>query len=196
MELDDLKGAWVNAGQTPGGASVDDLLPRLRRLRRGLFWRDAREIVAAAVVFPIFAWLFWIGQLRGEPLAPRLGLALVLAGLLLIVAVLLWARRPRASAGSPVAEHLRSELAHMDRQIFILRHIAWWYVAPILIGVNLFIAGAKGATSMVAITYAIVTLALSILIVWLNRRGARGLRPLRESLRRGLESIGESQEEP
>jgi len=192
MELDDLKGAWANAGQTAGGASLDELIPRLRRLRRGLFWRDAREIVAAAVLFPIFAWIGWIGQLRREPLAPRIGIALLLAGLVLIVAVLLWARRPRASAGSSVGEHLRTELAHMDRQIFIARYVAWWYVAPVFVGINLFIAGVRGATSMFAITYAIVTLAVSVLIVWLNRRGAQKLRALRDSLLRGLEAVHES----
>jgi hypothetical protein len=192
MELDDLKGAWANAGQAAGGASLDELIPRLRRLRRGLFWRDAREIVAAAVLFPIFAWLGWIGQLRREPLAPRLGIALLLAALLLIVAVLLWARRPRASAGSSVGEHLRTELAHMDRQIFILRHVAWWYVAPIFVGINLFVAGLRGARSTFAVTYAIVTFVFSVFIVWLNRRGARGLQPLRDSLLRGLEAVRES----
>jgi len=195
MELDDLKGAWANAGQTAGGASLDELIPRLRRLRRGLFWRDAREIVAAVVLFPIFAWLLWIGQLRREPLVPRIGLALVLAGLLLIVAVLFWARRPRASAGSSVGEHLRTELTHIDRQIFIAQHVAWWYVAPIFVGVNLFIAGVRGATSMFVITYAIVTLAFSVLIVWLNRRGARRLGELRDSLLRGLQAVRESQQE-
>jgi hypothetical protein len=195
MELDDLKGAWANAGQTAGGASLDELIPRLRRLRRGLFWRDVREIVAAAVLFPLFAWLGWIGQLRGEPLAPRIGIALLLAGLLVAVAVLLWARRPRASSGSPVGEHLRSELAHIDRQIFILRHIAWWYVAPIFVGINLFIAGVRGATSMFSITYATVTLAFSVFIVWLNRQGARKLGGLRDSLRRGLDALNESQNE-
>jgi hypothetical protein len=191
MELDDLKGGWATAGQTPGGASLDELMPRLRRLRRGLFWRDTREIVAAAVLFPIFAWFGWIGQLRREPLAPRIGIGLLLAGLLLIVVVLLWARRPRASAGSPVGEHLRAELAHMDRQIFILRHVAWWYVAPIFVGINLFVGGVRGARSTFAVTYAVVTLAFSVFIVWLNRQGARNLRPLRESLHRGLEAVTE-----
>jgi len=190
MELDDLKGAWANAGQTAGGASLDELIPRLGRLRRGLLWRDVREIVAAVALFPVFA---WIGSRPPIPGTARIGFGLVLVGLLLIVAVLIWARRPRASVGSSVGEHLSAELAHLDRQIFILRHAAWWAVGPITIGVNLIIASARGIHSIFAIAYLIVTVAAGVFLIWLNRRGAQRLRPLRDSLRRALEAVRESQ---
>lgn len=192
MELDDLKGAWANAGQTAGGASLDELIPRLRRLRRGLFWRDAREIVVAAVAFPF---VIWIGlRLQGHFVA-RIGVGVMLAGLLLIVAVIVWARRPRARAGSSVGEHLRAELTLLDRQISILHHVAWWYVAPVFVGANLLVAGLAGAHSVFAIAYVIATLAVGVLLVWLNRRMADSLRPLRDSLLRGLEAVRESQTE-
>jgi hypothetical protein len=131
-------------------------------------------------------------QNRG-PLAARIGVDLVLAGLLLIVAVLVWARRPVAGVGSSVGEHLRAELICMDRQIAILQHAAWWYVAPALVGVNLFVASVRGAQSMFAVTYLIVTLAGGVLLVRLNRRAAQRLRPLRDSVLRGLEPVRESE---
>jgi hypothetical protein len=195
MQLDDMKDAWTNIGQTPGGASLDELTAGLRRMRRIVFWRDAREILAAAVVSPIFVWAGWGFQSVGAPLAARLAVALILAGMLLIVAVLLWARHPRASVGSSVGEHLRAELTCVDRQIWILHNVAWWYVGPVLVGVNLLVATARGATSMFAIAYLVVTLAASVLIVWLNRWGARGLRPLRDSVLRSLEDVREPQTE-
>jgi hypothetical protein len=191
MELDDLKGAWTNAGQTAGGASPDELIPRLRRLRRLVFWRDAREIAAAAVGFAFFAW-FW-RHIPGGHLAARMGTGLILASALLIVAVLLWARRPRTLVGSSMSEHLRAELAHIDRQILILRHVAWWYVGPCTVGVNLFVAGLRGAQSAFAIGYAVITLAGGVFLVWLNRRGARKLRPIRDSLMRSLDALREPQ---
>ena len=46
MELDDVKGAWANAGQKAGGATIDELIPRLRRLRRGLL-RSSRSLPAS-----------------------------------------------------------------------------------------------------------------------------------------------------
>jgi hypothetical protein len=193
MELDDLKGAWTNAGLTAGGASHDDLIPRLRRLRRRVLWRDAREIAAAAIVFPIFTWIGWLLQTRGGPLVARLSIALILASLLLIVAVLVWARHPRARVGSSMHEHLRAELTHIDRQISILQHVAWWYVGPLTVGVNLFVAGVKGAHSAFAIRYGVITLAGGVFLVWLNRRAARGLRPVRDSLKRGLDAVSEPQ---
>jgi hypothetical protein len=195
MELDDLKVAWAKAGQTTGGASHDELIPRLRRLRRTILWRDAREMAAVAILFPVFTWIGWLVQVHGGPLAARIGVGLVLTGFLLIVAVLLWARRPRARAGSSVGAHLRAELTRLDRQISILQHAAWWAVGPILVGVNLFVAGVRSAHSMFAVTYAIVTLGAGVLLVWLNHRGAHKLRPLRDSLLRGLESVRESQTE-
>jgi hypothetical protein len=191
MELDDLKGAWANAGRREGGASVDELIPRLRRLRRGLFWRDTREIVAVAVLFPFFAWIGWLLQVRGGPLPARIGVGLVLAGLLLIVAVLLWTRRPRASVGSSMSEHLRAELIRIDRQISILQHVAWWYIAPVTVGVDLFVAGVRGVHSMFAVVYVIITLAAGAFLVWLNRRAAHRLLPLRDSLLRGLDAVRE-----
>jgi hypothetical protein len=191
MELDDLKDAWGSAGQA-GGASLDELIPRLRRMRRGLLWRDAREIVAAAAGFPVFVWIGSRPEVRG---AARIGVGLVLAGLLLIVAVVLWARHPRARIGSSMGEHLRAELTLIDRQISILQHVAWWSVAPVVVGCDLFVAGLRGAHSMFAVVYAIVTIGAGVFLIWLNRRGAHRLRPLRDSLLRGLEAVRESQTE-
>lgn len=195
MELDDLKAAWPDAGQTTGGVSLDELIARLRRLRRMALWRDAREIVAAAVLFPVFAWIGWLVQAHEGPLAARLGVGIVMAGFLLIVAVLLWARRPAAGAGSSVVEHLRGELAYVDRQIFILDHAAWWAVAPVTVGVDLFVEGVRGAHSRFTIIYVVVTVAVGALLVWFNRRGAERLRHLREPLAGGLEALSERQTE-
>jgi hypothetical protein len=193
MELDDLRGAWTSIGQAAGGASVDESIARLRRLRRIVFWRDLREILAAAVVSPIFAWAGWGLQMHGGPLAARLSIVLILAGLLLIVAVLLWARRPRSAAASSVGDRLRVELIYIDRQLAILRQVAWWYVGPVLLGVDLLVVTARGARSTFAIVYVVATLAISVLVIWLNRRAARRLQPIRDSVLRSLEDVRDRQ---
>jgi hypothetical protein len=195
MELDDLKGAWANAGQTAGGASVDELIRRLRRVRRKGFHGATREIAGAAVFFPLAAWLGWFLATHGGPLVSIIGIGLTLVGFLLIVAVLVWARRPHERVGVSLAEHLRTELTHLDRRIFILQHVAWWGFAPVAIGCNLFFAGVNVAHPLVVIGYALVTLAVCGFMVWANRRAVRGLRPLRDSLVRGLEAVSESQNE-
>jgi hypothetical protein len=146
-------------------------------------------------VTPIFVWVGWGFQSIGAPLAARLAIVLILASMLFIVAVFLWARHPRASAGSSVGEYLRAELTYVDRQIWILRYVAWWYVGPCWAGVNLLIVALRGATSRFAIVYFVVTLGASVFIVWLNRQGARGLRPVRDSVLRALEDVREPQRE-
>jgi hypothetical protein len=193
MELDDLKGAWANAGQTTGGASLDELITRLRRVRRKGFRGAAREIAGAAVFFPLFAWFGWLLATHGGPLVSIIGIGLALVGFLLIVAVLVWARRPREYLGASMVEHLRTELAHLDRRIFILQHTAWWGFAPVGVGANLFFAGVNVARPLLVIGYVLFTLAVCGFMVWANRRAAHGLRPLRDSLLRGLEAVRESQ---
>ena len=141
MELDDLRGAWTSAGHTAGDVSLDELIARLRRLRRRVFWGAVREIAGAAVFFPLFAWFGWLLATRGGPLVSIIGIGLALAGFLLIVAVLIWARRPREYVGASMTEHLRTELTHLDRRILILQHTAWWGFAPVGVGCNLFFAG-------------------------------------------------------
>jgi hypothetical protein len=189
MELDDLKDAWTTAGETAGDTSLEELTPRLQRLRRRIFWRDAREIVAVAFLFPIFAWVGWHN--RG-PLTARISIGVILASLLLIVGGLLWARRPRVPLGSSMDEHLRAELRYLDRQISILHHITWWYVAPLTIGVEFLVVAGRAIRPGV-IAYVVVTLAFSAFVVRLNRRGARRLRSMRESLVRGLDVLHESE---
>jgi hypothetical protein len=193
MELDDVKDAWTNVGQTAGDVSLDESIARLRRLRHVIFWRDAREIVAAAIAALVFASFGWLMQAHAAPLAARLSVVLILASLLFIVAMLLWARHPRASAGLSVGENLRAELTYIDRQIWIVQHAAWWYVGPVFVGGNLLVAALRGPRSMFAIGYFVLTLSGSVLLVWLNRRGARMLRPVRDAVLRDLESVQEPQ---
>jgi len=125
-----------------------------------------------------------------------IGIGLALVGFLLIVAVMAWASRPREYLGASMAEHLRTELTHLDRRILILQHTAWWGFAPVGIGANLFFAGLNVAHHpLLVIGYALVTLAVCGFLARANRRWAHSLRPLRDSLLRSLEAVRESQAE-
>lgn len=190
MELDDLKGAWTNAGQPPTEASLNDLITRVRGLRRTIFWRSTREIVVAAVLLPFFAWIGWGLATHGAPVVPLIGVGLMIVGLLLIPAVIVWGRRPREYVGSSIAEHLRTQLAYTDRQISIRQHVGWM-LAPGLVGANLFFAGLNVARPIFIIAYVLFTLAIGVLLVRANRRAAHRLRPFRDSLLSGLEAVRE-----
>ena len=163
---------------------------RTRRFRRQIRFRDWRELVASGVVAVMIA----PAALRG-PVVSRIGAVVILAGIVL-VAYRLWraGRLLKASAfdpALPVAAALRAELAQVDAQITLLDSVGWWYVAPLLGGSIILVAGGR-ATVAFAAGYALFAAVLGWGIIALNRRAVRRtLGPRREeiaALLAGIES--------
>lgn len=153
-----------------------------RRLDRQIRWRDWRELGAGAVVAVLIAPAAFRGRLLG-----RIGAIVILAGLLLVV-FRLWRAR-RGGVGSvdptlPVADSLRAELRRVDAQIALLESVGWWYVAPLLGGSVLLVAGQSIARApWFVVGYTLCAALIGWGIVVLNARAVRGsLRPKREEL--------------
>ena len=158
-----------------------------RRLRR-----DLREIVIAAVAGGggVFAGvLVW----RVEPWA---GVAVFFEGALAVgvavwLAVALLRRRDRA-AGESLAEFCRDERRSLETQIRLMRSLPWWYLAPILVGTNLFVAAtSESPGAPLALVFPITVLVVGS-AYWLSRRSLRrDLLPLRAELDRCLAGLEE-----
>ncbi len=193
MDLEELKTVWqerrVEAPALTKEELMSNVMQRLERLRRDLMWRDVHESAAAIVVGAIFAVAAYFVR---APLA-RAG-ALVLVGASLMVITVLAALRLRhgreeTAPDTSLAEFCRRELAHVDAQIRWTRRVAWWYIAPLLIGVNMFFWGTSHSTTAAAV-YLIATLALSAGIYWLNQRAVqREFLPLRRDLQQSLADL-------
>lgn len=163
---------------------------RSRRFRRQIRVRDWREVVAAVVVGVLIA----PAALRGALLA-RIGAVIVLAGLVIIV-VKLWHGRRALTASSPdlalpVATALRHEVRAIDAQIALLQTVEWWYVAPVMIGSVMLVAGERGRAGLwFTVTYAMFAALLSWAIIAVNHRVVRRtLRPKREEVVRLLRHL-------
>ena len=139
---------------------MSNVMQRLERLRRDLMRRDVHESAAAIVVGAIFAVAAYFVR---APLA-RAGALVLVGASLMVITVLAVLRlrhgREETAPDTSLAEFCRRELAHVDAQIRWTRRVAWWYIAPLLIGVNMFFWGTSHSTTAAAV-YLIATLALS-----------------------------------
>ena len=175
---------------------MQEIVGSVKELDRRRLRRDLREIVIAAVAggSGVFAAvLVW----RVEPWA---GVAVFFQSALAVavavwLAVALLRRRDRA-AGENLAEFCRDERRSLETQIRLMRSLPWWYLAPILVGTNLFVAAtSESPAAPLAFVFPITVFVLGT-AYWLSRRSLRrDLLPLRAELDRclaGLEEQGGS----
>lgn len=197
-ELDRFRSAWGSrpvAGPLEPAQedAMEEIVRSVKDLDRRRLRRDLREIVIAAVAGGggVFAApLVW----RVEPWAAVAvffeGAAVVAVAVWLAVALL--RRRDRAS-GESLAEFCRDERRRLETQIRLMRSLPWWYLAPILVGTNLFVgATSKSPASVLAIVFPLTVLVIAS-AYWLSRRSLRReLLPLRAELDRCLAGLGEN----
>jgi hypothetical protein len=197
-ELDRFRAAWGARPLTrplePGQEdAMREIVHSVRELDRRRLRRDLREIVIAAVAggsgvgAAVFVW-------RVEPWA---GIAVLFEGAL-TVAIAVWLavallRRRDRSAGASLSEFCRDERRSLETQIRLMRSLPWWYLAPILVGTNLFV----GATSERPASVLAIVFPITVLVVawtyWVSRRSLRReLLPRRAELDRCLAGLEEN----
>ena len=155
--------------------SVDEIRHRVGKFQEKVYWRNAREYVAALVVIVIFGFDFW----RTSDALARVACGLIIAGTLYVM----WHLHERGASRSLPAEmglasgleFYRRELA---RQRDLVRSVAWWYLGPMIPGlVVLMVARARsspGHLRPIGLSSALVALVF-VSAWWLNQRAARKL---------------------
>jgi hypothetical protein len=196
-ELDRFRAAW---GLRPVDGpferakedAMEEIVQNVKLLDRRKLRRDVREIlIAAGASGAIAAALGWVTEPWFRAWIVTLSVSAALIAIWRCVALL---RRRSRSASESLAEFCRAELSKLETQIRLLRTLAWWYLAPILVGTNLYVvATSEAPASTMAVVFPITVLVVSA-IYWLNRRSLRReLLPLRAELERclaGLEADG------
>jgi Flp pilus assembly protein TadB len=133
----DIKTLWKS--QKPEDTvTLDDIRQRATKFQRRVRNRNLREYVAAAVVVVWFGWYIW--ALPG--LLVKIGSALCIAGVLFIV----WQLHRRAA--SQVLPREVGSTGYLDfhrkalaRQRDALRTVWRWYLAPLVPGMAVMLAG-------------------------------------------------------
>jgi len=183
---DRLKSIWQN--QPSGGIrmSVDEIHRRAGKFQKKIYWRNAREYIAALVVVVFIGFDFW----RTSDALTRVAFAMIIAG----VVYAMWHLHRRGSSRSLPAdlglasgiEFYRREL---ERQQDLLQSVGFWYLGPLIPGpVVLMVARActhPGHLRPIGLSLALF--ALVFVFIWrLNQRAARRLQSRIDELN-GLE---------
>ncbi|MGK7312511.1 MAG: hypothetical protein ACN0LA_09750 [Candidatus Longimicrobiales bacterium M2_2A_002] len=194
MTLDAYRDAWNRQDVNDRDRPTDEELVAMTERRaadfdRTIRRRDRLETLAAVVVILVFGF----EAVTATAWLERTGAAIVVVASAFIV---WWLRRTRSGSGSvagdasaavlPVAERVRLERDSVDAQIRLLESVLWWYLAPLALGISLFILGLGTGTLLTVAS--LVGLIIVYAVIWrINQRTVRReLRPRRERLSRLL----------
>ncbi len=140
MNPDDLKQAWqTQSSQTRLTIDAELLLKEVRRNQRNftatILWRDVREVGGALLMVPLW---FYVGIKLSLPWTWYLTVPVLVwaAGYLLVDRIRHKWQPPEP--GEPLRQHVKSSLAQVDQQIWLLRNIFWWYLLPLALTILAF----------------------------------------------------------
>lgn len=179
----DMKDVWQSHTPETLRMSTAELRQKSQRLRKKVFRRNLREDLAAAIVVAFFGYCFW----SFHTLLLRLGPSLIIAGIVYVV-YQLHARGSARVMPPELAFHtcLEFHRKELERQRDLVRSVWSWYLAPLVLGVIVFILGgaiAQAAANPGHVGHAVVMFSLRMAFVlalffgtWkLNQRAARRL---------------------
>ena len=196
MNLDDFKSAWREQQREINTSAVDRIAKKVQRkvvsFERRLLIRDIIELLAVVFVVPAFVSIF----LQFDSWVVKAGAAIVIVAAIQIAVVLLLTRfYRRTRSDQDLVNYTTTELRRVETQIWLLQHVASWYVAPIMLGCFLISWGRD--PFLIAIFNSIFFLMLSGFLVLLNRWSARRkLIPLRDDLQKTIETLNTEHELP
>ena len=209
MNEDELKRLWQKQpvpaeAAAPKMETIKLMKTKMQKLDRTLFWRDARELIACAVIILWFGADFCSGLL-GHSQHPGQHLrhahsALRLSGDVVLVLSAVWigvkllaARRTNRAFLHPssVRDFLGGELDKVNRQIRLLRTVLWWYLLPLFCGVTLVIIGTNPDLEEDALVIGLMAATFGV-IYWANLYAVKKtLLPVKAELEQALADAGE-----
>lgn len=192
MNFDHCQQLWAtqstpapNDGATNTTAGDAALLKRIRadarRFERTIFWRDAREILAALFVSAVFARIAWAAHREGSPSWPCwLAATLPLGVAIHLLVDRLRHRRPRPIPGAAILDELDHSLASLRHQARLLRTVFWWYLLPLgmsgtLLALQVFL---YAPTPLPVRIFSAITalLIIGLVHIWIGRLNRRTLK--------------------
>ena len=193
MNLDDFKPQWQQRQRDLDG-SVDHVVKRVRSrmssFDRTIWWRDMRESIAAVAL--IIYYIFCLFR-AGNNWLWICGTGICILACIFIIGVLHWARRKGKAARNdlPVKDYCKAELTRVDRQIWLLRNVHWWYLGPLFIAIIVQVVAVTPDPSGLVIMLTFMV-ALFGFIYWLNQWAVkRQLLPLRRELTDAMDADGQ-----
>ena len=152
--------------------SLDTLSDHARLFQKIIWWRNARESLAAVVVLMLNARDLW----RADSPLVRTGHALLIAGMLFIIWFLHFRAGSRAVPGyADTKDVLRFHQREIARQRDILRAVPLWYLLPFVPGMIAIAASKWERSAAGALVGVPLIIGVFALVWWLNVWAARWL---------------------
>jgi hypothetical protein len=188
MNASELENIWKKQPAfTPSRESIAQIAATVcsadRKFRQRIWWRDAIEIAVAVALAGGFAllgrtWLRWIS----------------ITSVLFVAAYLVRSRISREPIRKTlnVTEQLEQMIRDTEKQMHLLRSIAWWYLLPCSVAaVAIALDGLQRQVNLShLLTFGGVFVPLYTAIYWLNQRAVRRLlQPRRANLQNALSEL-------
>lgn len=199
-----LKAAWKTQA-APRRVTLDAALVlnevhrNERQFAASIYWRDVREVGVALLLVPV--WIY-LGITRSHLWSWYLVIPALLwiAGFMLVDRRL--QRRREPGPGETLHGSIRTSLAQVEHQIWLLRHVFWWYLLPLFVGLmaepihEAWLTRHEPSSALAGLAWETFVSALVVWFVhWLNQYAVRtDLEPRRDELQSLLRSLDDDGE--
>jgi hypothetical protein len=170
----ELKCLWQEQKTGTLALTADEQIALIRkkmaRLHQKLNTTDSLGLAASAVIIVVFTFYFF----TSPNLVMRIGDLILIGGALFASWKTIRCRRstPQPIADAPVIEWLKYDLVKVHQQAELSRTVMWWYLLPILIGMNVFF-WAQPVSFSIKIGPSVLTVLIAAVTYWLNQRVRR-----------------------
>lgn len=194
MTFDELPSPWQKANE--GSLSPEkreEFIARTCRTVEKLEASFLRRDLIESVIAVICCWIFGSAFLKFEHAIAKIGATTVVLGCLYIIYKLHRTRnsQEKSRLEDSVRDFCKKEIGRMDGQIRLLKSVLWWYISPILLGVNLIVFGLRGV-GVFSVSYLAMTLILSGWIYAMNQKAVtKTLTPAIDELKDLMNQLGE-----
>ena len=186
-EPDEIRNAWQTQPAEGITMSLEEIRRRASRFQRHVWWRNAREYLAIAVVDVVFG--VYVQRIPTQ--MARVGSVMTMVGALYVAYQIHRRASSRtAPAGGALDHCLGFHRRQLERQRDALKSVWVWYLAPLVPGLAVFIAG-TAIVAPIPFRYRLLTTGIMFAVVavvfWLvaklNKIGARRLQAKIDELR-------------
>ena len=132
MDPDKYQQAWQkHSSQTRVTIDADLLLKEVQRsqghFQATIFWRDFREVGVALVMLPLW---FYLGVTFSLPWTWYLTVPAFIWVIGFILVDRMRHKQQPSEPGEPLLDCVKASLTQVEHQIWLLRHVFWWYLLP------------------------------------------------------------------
>ncbi len=174
MFENELKTIWQNSSREElvrfnTSKLLIELESKLESFDRRIQIRDRNEIIAAAIIIPVFGIYFFCTP----QLLAKIGLFIGVLFCILVMYILTNVKKYRVIDYSlPIKEYLAKHRQYLVKQKSLLENVLYWYILPPTVSVILFFMGKGFEISKLVIPIVMIVI-VNAFIYYINKRAVK-----------------------